>query len=81
MEALISRPPLYLTPEELIELTGRKLVSLQIQWLTTKGWKHEVNAAGRPIVARSYFEHRLGAAPNPNERRLRPNLAAVNSAR
>lgn len=78
MEA-VSRPPLYLTPDELIELTGRKLVSLQIKWLVAKGWKHEVNAVGRPIVARSYFEYRLGSGANPNERRFRPNLAAVSA--
>ena len=76
----ISRPPIFLTPEELVELTGRKSARHQIGWLDVKGWKHEVNAVGRPIVARTYAEYRLGSAPEPNRRRFRPNFATVENA-
>lgn len=50
---------MFLTDEELIELTGYRLPSAQRRWLRTRGWRHEVNRMGRPRVARSYCEARL----------------------
>lgn len=74
-----TRPALFLTVEELVALTGRKSCRHQLQWLETKGWKHEVNAAGKPIVSRAYAESRLGGGQDNSARRFRPNLAAIES--
>ncbi|WP_083460641.1 DUF4224 domain-containing protein [Gulbenkiania mobilis] len=50
---------MFLSDEEIQALTGRKRVTLQREWLTLRGWLHEVNAAGRPVVLRSYAESKL----------------------
>lgn len=44
--------PLFLEDGELEKLTGLKRPSAQIAWLRRKGYPHEVNAAGRPVVCR-----------------------------
>jgi hypothetical protein len=51
---------MFLTPEELVELTGYNRMADQRKWLTARGWRFEVSAIGRPIVARSYAENILG---------------------
>jgi len=51
---------LTLSTSELHEITGYARVSDQIRWLTRNNWIFVVNAAGRPIVLRSYLEQRLG---------------------
>lgn len=50
----------FLQPEELVDLTDRQLPSKQIDWLNKYGWKFAISAAGKPKVARSYYEFRLG---------------------
>lgn len=68
----------FLTKDEIEELTGRKLLSLQIAWLEKKGWIFETNAAGRPIISREYTRAKLGghpvAQPAPGKQ---PNFAAL----
>lgn len=44
---------LFLTDEELAQLTGRKIKSLQIKWLRTSGLPFWVNARGHPVVTRA----------------------------
>ncbi|RTL58082.1 MAG: DUF4224 domain-containing protein [Rhodocyclaceae bacterium] len=78
--AQAERLSIFLTQDELVELTGRKSARHQLEWLDLKGWKHEENAAGRPIVSRAYAEYRLGGGPAPEARRLRPNLTAADNA-
>jgi hypothetical protein len=51
---------MFLTAEEIRELTGYQRYADQRTWLTNHGWRFEVNAAGRPIVLRSFAEKRLG---------------------
>lgn len=69
---------MFLTPDELRELTGYRLPGKQIAWLRRYGWRYAVNAAGHPRVAREYFLLRLakqdGATP---DNLIRPNFAAV----
>jgi len=60
---------LFLTPEELCELTGRKRPSTQIKWLRERGYPVEETAAGRPIVLRAEVERRLSAGVEPERRR------------
>ena len=75
---LQSLPPLLLSPDELIEITGFKVITKQIYWLRAKGWRFEVNGNNRPVVARKYAEKMLGCggvieeptASKPNFRAL-----------
>lgn len=55
---------MFLSAEEIAALTGRTRVGLQCKWLTQRGWLHEVNAAGRPVVLRAYAEQRLSGVQN-----------------
>lgn len=55
---------LFLTKDEVIELTGYKKPALQRRWLIEHGYKFEVRADGRPVVLASTIEHKLrGKAP------------------
>jgi hypothetical protein len=68
--------PLLLTPDEVQEITGFKLPRLQVDYLQRKGWRFEVNAIGRPIVARKYAEKMLGCGEDSGQV-VRPNFAAL----
>ena len=67
---------LFLTGEEVGTLTGFKTPARQVQWLSTKGWRFEINGNRRPIVARKYAEKMLGCGV-PEEVAYRPNFAAL----
>ena len=76
---------MFLTSEELCELTGYSYRSRQIEWLRNRNWKFEINAQHIPKVARSYFELRLGgrseAATAPNTSLAKPNFQALSQLR
>ncbi len=42
---------MFLTPEQLVELTGRRRPSAQVRWLRENHWAYAVNADGHPRVA------------------------------
>lgn len=67
---------IFLTGDEVGTLTGFKTPARQVQWLSTKGWRFEVNGNRRPIVARKYAEKMLGCGV-PEEASYRPNFAAL----
>ena len=52
---------MFLTADELRDLTGYTLPAHQLRWLARHGWRHEVSGLGRPVVSRAYAERRLGA--------------------
>ncbi|WP_412479873.1 DUF4224 domain-containing protein [Azonexus sp. IMCC34839] len=54
----------HLTREEVRELTDRVLPGKQIEWLKQYGWKFAISAAGRPKIARTYYDFRMGAMEN-----------------
>lgn len=57
---------LFLTKDELADLTGRRKGKLQVEWLRKHGWRFDTNACGAPKVARAYFEQRMvGEAATP----------------
>ena len=70
--------PLFFAGDEVGTLTGFKTPARQVQWLSTKGWRFEVNGSGRPIVARKYAEKILERGV-PEEASYRPNFAALQS--
>lgn len=53
---------MFLTQEEVSELTGRKVKSKQISALAKMGIPYFVNAAGRPIVSRAVIEGTMSVA-------------------
>lgn len=56
---------MWLTPEELAELTGYKLPAYQRRYLERERIRHRINARGRVIVAREDVlgSRRVDAAP------------------
>lgn len=76
---------LFLTPDELAELTGRTSAAGQRKWLDANGYRFAINANNRPIVAREYLLTRLGvaaagASAAPAAAAPRPNFAALKAA-
>ncbi|WP_081921913.1 DUF4224 domain-containing protein [Hydrogenophaga intermedia] len=53
---------MFLTDDELAELTGRKQRARQVAALRAQGVPFVINAQGRPVVARSFFDGRPGSA-------------------
>ncbi len=76
---------LFLSKDEVAELTGYKLPAHQGRWLKEHGWVFERNATNRPIVGRDYARSRLGGArqaaptPSPSSSTPRPNFGALTS--
>lgn len=52
--------PIYLTIEELKEITGRVNATAQIKWLRSQGFTVLLRADGRPLVSRNHFEAMMG---------------------
>lgn len=75
---------LFLTPVEMVELTGRSTSAGQRRWLDANGYRFALNANSRPIVARGHVLARLGAAQAdtsaPTMPAPRPNFAAIAGA-
>lgn len=55
---------MFLTQDELSELTGYQLPAWQARWLVAHGWRFERSATGRPIVSRAHAESQLS---NPEQ--------------
>jgi hypothetical protein len=79
---------MFLTADELKELTGYTYHCRQIDWLRSHNWKFEVTAQQRPKVARSYFESRLGIGVSSSRGEVelvglpvKPNFQALNQLR
>lgn len=64
---------MFLSNDEMRDLTGYMRHADQRKWLTARGWLFEVAATGRPIVSKAHAESRLNmTAPAAG-----PNLAAL----
>ena len=64
---------MFLTRDELLQLTGYKRCYDQLRWLEANKVPHVVNAAGKPVVSRAAAEvmlgvpgHRPAGQPEPN---------------
>ncbi|AVG17810.1 hypothetical protein CFN79_19120 [Chromobacterium vaccinii] len=64
----INAYPLFLSREEVAELTGRKFKNLQIDNLRRMGISFQINASGWPIVVRSAIEPIKTSKENPSDR-------------
>lgn len=64
---------LFLTPDELRELTDSTLKRLQVQWLDSHGWTYVMSRMGNPKVLRAYMEQRLGLGKAPVNEETEPD--------
>jgi len=65
---------LWLTPDEVIELTGKKRWPVQCRLLAGMGIPFRPNAAGRPLVERAVV---CSAPRAPTKPRVTPNWSAL----
>lgn len=52
---------LFLTPDELTELTGFKQTKGHVRWLEKHRWRYVLTRSEQPRVARDYFMDRMGS--------------------
>lgn len=71
---------MFLTADQIADLTGYQRHADQRKWLAARGWVFEVSATGRPIVSNAYAEQRLGGAASKEKPAWQPNLAAIRKA-
>ena len=69
-EGKLTMADVFLSTQELVQLTGRKVKSKQIDALRKMGIPFFVNALGHPVVARVAVE---GRGQNSGERVSRPS--------
>lgn len=67
---------LFLEREDVETLTGRKRPSGQIAWLRERGYAHDVNDAGRPVVMIAEAERHL-VSRVARRRQDEPNWSAL----
>lgn len=68
---------MFLTNDELRDLTGYLRFADQRRWLTGRIWHFEIAATGRPIVSRAYAESRMGGGEKPSVQEKQPNFASI----
>lgn len=61
---------MFLTIEELKQLTDRKRKAGVIAWLRERRYPFEIGESGWPKVLRSYVQDKLGGAPEATEPQL-----------
>ena len=67
---------MFLTADDLIELTGYKRASLQVAWLRKAGVRHYLRKDGRPVVVAADL-----AAAGRERERTRPDFSNMAPAR
>lgn len=68
---------MFLSPEQIEQLTGYRKAALQRQWLINNGYSFDVRADGRPVVSKAHYESRHGL--KLSKRASVPNLAALDN--
>lgn len=66
---------MFLTTEELADLTECRLRCKQIDWLNTHGWVYATSRLGNPKVLRAYAEQRLGLATAAPKAETEPDFS------
>lgn len=67
---------LFLTSDELMELTDLKIPKAQIRWLSKHAYPFEISASGKPKVLRSLVFERLSKLSS-NQNSNQPNFDAI----
>lgn len=68
---------LFLTSDELKELTDLKIPKAQIRWLDKHSYPYEIGASGKPKVLRSFVMEKLNATFKSNTNNQEPNFDAI----
>jgi hypothetical protein len=68
---------LFLTVDELRELTGLTRASAQIRWLRENRWAFAVRADGRPVVSAAEASKHLETAAGRKPASAEPDFAAA----
>jgi hypothetical protein len=71
----------FLSPAELVQITGLTQHAAQIRWLRdpARAWKFEISATGRPVVLRAEMERHMLGGQQKRTRRLNLSAIAVNA--
>ena len=70
---------MFLTADDMHDLTGYQYHQKQIDWLKNHGWRYELSRTGRPIVHKKHAEEMLTASMIIH-RPPKLNLAAIKKA-
>ena len=68
---------IFLTQEEIKDLTDRKIPKAQIRWLKNNAYPFEVGASGKPKVLRSLVLERLKSCTTSLSNSNEPNFDAI----
>ena len=68
---------LFLTQDELRELTDLRLPKAQIRWLQKHAYPYEISGAGKPKVLKSFVLNRLQNISNITSIANEPNFDAI----
>ena len=68
---------MFLTPDEIEELTGLKRGRDQLRWLRERGWPVEEDAKGRPKLLAEVVRARMGGTV---QHKTEPNFRALRGA-
>ena len=68
---------MFLTADELIDMTGYRRAHEQRAWLDDRRWVYEVSRLGTVKVLRSYAEMKLGMPIKAEARSTEPDFAAL----
>jgi hypothetical protein len=78
---------LFLTSDELTELTGFKTSGGHVRWLEKNRWRFVLTRSKQPRVSREYFQERMGSTRgrtgltdqvNQAAALVQPNFSALN---
>lgn len=72
---------LFLTKDELIELTSYKYNKKQVDWLIDHNYKFDVGADGSPKVLRNYVETLLGYTIKSTNHNYIPDFRWLHNAK
>jgi hypothetical protein len=67
----------FLTSQQLEQLTGHRRPSAQRRWLDERGWRYDFNAKGHLIVHELEAERKLCSSGAKERRRTEPDLKAL----
>lgn len=71
---------MFLSCNDLEELTGYKTGHYQAQWLKEHGYPHERTISGKPRVLRAFVEKRLGLASVKPKTQTEPDFSSWKKA-
>ena len=59
--------PIYLTQQEITDITGYQKRSCQVAWLRDNGFTVKIRADGSPLIARANYLRVMGADPQEHK--------------